>query len=59
MNSSGCSGRSSAACGSGKAPLLEVVLSIDEKSEIQALDHTQPGLPIKPGRCQTMTHDLQ
>jgi len=34
-----------------------VVLSIDEKSEIQALDPTQPGLRIKPGRCQTMTHD--
>lgn len=34
-----------------------VVLSIDEKSQIQALDRTQPGLPIKPGRCGTMTHD--
>ena len=34
-----------------------VVLSIDEKSEIQALDRIQPGLPIKPGRCQTMTQD--
>jgi hypothetical protein len=32
-----------------------VVLSIDEKSQIQALDRTHPGLPIKPGRCQTMT----
>jgi hypothetical protein len=36
-----------------------VVLSIDEKSQIQALDRTQPGLPIKPGRCQTMTHDYK
>ena len=38
-------------------PAHAVVLSIDEKSQIQALDRTQPGLPIKPGRCQTMTHD--
>ena len=37
-------------------PAHAVVLSIDEKSQIQALDRTQPGLPIKPGRCQTMTH---
>jgi transposase len=36
-----------------------VALSIDEKSQIQALDRTQPGLPIKPGRCQTMTHDYK
>jgi hypothetical protein len=36
-----------------------VVLSIDEKSQIQALDRTQPGLPIKPGRCQTMKHDYK
>ena len=36
-------------------PTQAVVLSIDEKSQIQALDRTQPGLPIKPGRCQTMT----
>jgi hypothetical protein len=35
------------------------VLSIDEKSQIQALDRTQPGLPIKPRRCQTMTHDYK
>jgi hypothetical protein len=35
------------------------VLSLDEKSQIQALDRTQPGLPIKPGRCQTMTHDYR
>jgi hypothetical protein len=35
------------------------VLSLDEKSQIQALDRTQAGLPIKPGRCQTMTHDYK
>ena len=34
-----------------------IVLCIDEKSQIQALDRTQPGLPIKKGRCGTMTHD--
>jgi transposase len=34
-----------------------VVLSIDEKSQIQALDRTQPGLPLKPGKCGTWTHD--
>ncbi len=34
-----------------------VVLSCDEKSQIQALDRTQPSLPIKKGRCGTMTHD--
>jgi hypothetical protein len=36
-----------------------VILSLDEKSQIQALDRTQPGLPLKPGRCQTMTHDYK
>lgn len=36
-----------------------VVLSVDEKSPIQALDRTQPGLPLKKGRLQTMTHDYQ
>jgi hypothetical protein len=40
-------------------PAHAVVLSIDEKSQIQALDRTQPGLPIKPGRCQTKTHDYK
>jgi hypothetical protein len=35
-------------------PAHAVVLSIDAKSQIQALDRTQPGLPIKPGRCQTL-----
>jgi len=36
-----------------------LVLSVDEKSQIQALDRTQPGLPLKKGRCGTMTHDYQ
>ncbi len=36
-----------------------VVLSIDEKSQIQALDRTQPGLPLKKGRGPTMTHDYK
>jgi hypothetical protein len=40
-------------------PAHAVVLSIDEKSQIQALDRTQPGLPIKPERCQTLTHDYK
>ncbi len=38
-------------------PDKALVLCVDEKSQIQALDRTQPGLPIKPGRCGTMTHD--
>ena len=36
-----------------------VVLSVDEKSHIQALDRTQPGLPMKKGRMGTMTHDYK
>jgi transposase len=36
-----------------------VVLSVDEKSQIQALDRSQPGLPMKPGRAGTMTHDYK
>jgi transposase len=40
-------------------PCHAVVLSIDEKSQIQALDRTQPGLPMKPGKCGTMTHDYK
>jgi hypothetical protein len=40
-------------------PAHAMVLSVDEKSQIQALDRTQPGLPIKPGRCGTMTHDYK
>jgi len=38
-------------------PEHALVLSVDEKSQIQALDRTQPGLPMKRGRCGTMTHD--
>jgi len=39
-------------------PEHAIVLSVDEKSQIQALDRTQPGLPMKKGRGATMTHDL-
>src|SRR5437899_7940695 len=38
-------------------PDKALVLCIDEKSQIQALDRTQPGLPLKKGRCGTFTHD--
>src|SRR5271165_7591877 len=38
-------------------PAHSLVLSVDEKSQIQALDRTQPGLPLKKGRAETMTHD--
>jgi hypothetical protein len=38
------------------APENAIVLCMDEKSQIQALDRTQPSLPIKPGRAGTMTH---
>jgi len=40
-------------------PEHAIVLSCDEKSQIQALDRTQPGLPLKKGRAQTMTHDYK
>jgi transposase len=40
-------------------PEHALVLSLDEKSQIQALDRTQPGLPLKRGRGQTMTHDYK
>ncbi len=40
-------------------PAHAVVVSIDEKTQIQALDRTQPGLPLKAGRCGTMTHDYK
>jgi transposase len=40
-------------------PAHAIVLSVDEKSQIQALDRTQPGLPLKPERCGTMTHDYK
>lgn len=42
-----------------RPPEKAIVLSVDEKSQIQALDRTQPGLPIKKGRCGTMTHDYK
>ena len=38
---------------------IALVLCCDEKSRIQALDRTQPGLPLKKGRCGTMTHDYK
>ena len=40
-------------------PEKAIVFSVDEKSSIQALDRTQPGLPLKKGRCETMTHDYK
>ena len=40
-------------------PQQALVLCVDEKSQIQALDRTQPGLPMKKGRCGTMTHDYK
>lgn len=40
-------------------PDKALVLCIDEKSQIQALDRTQPGLPLKKGRCGTLTHDYK
>jgi transposase len=40
-------------------PEHALVLCAGEKSQIQALDRTQPGLPLKKGRCQTMTHDYK
>jgi transposase len=40
-------------------PQHAIVLCVDEKSQIQALDRTQPGLPLKKGRCGTLTHDYK
>ena len=40
-------------------PDKALVLSVDEKTSIQALDRTQPGLPMRKGRCGTMTHDYK
>lgn len=40
-------------------PEKALVLCVDEKSQIQALDRTQPGLPMKKGRCGTFTHDYK
>ena len=42
-----------------RPPEHALVLSVDEKSQIQALDRTQPSLPFKKGRCGTMTHDYK
>ncbi len=38
-------------------PRHTIVLSVNEKSQIQELDRTQPGLPLKPSKCATFTHD--
>jgi len=40
-------------------PQQAIVLCVDEKTQIQALDRTQPSLPLKKGRCGTMTHDYK
>lgn len=40
-------------------PEKAIVFSVDEKSQIQALDRTQPSLPMKPGKCGTITHDYK
>ena len=40
-------------------PDKSLIFSVDEKSQIQALDRSQPGLPLKRGRCATMTHDYK
>jgi transposase len=53
--SEGCATRQSVAAPPEKA----IVLNVDEKSQIQALDRTQPGLPMKKGRAGTMTHDYK
>jgi transposase len=42
-----------------RPPERALVLCVDEKCQIQALDRTQPGLPLKKGRCGTMTHDYK
>ncbi len=42
-----------------RPPEHALVLCVDEKSQIQALDRTQPSLPLKRGRCGTMTHDYK
>ena len=40
-------------------PAHAIVLCVDEKSQIQALERTQPGLPLRSGRARTMTHDYK
>jgi len=42
-----------------RPPEHALVFCVDEKSQIQALDRTQPGLPLRPGRCGTLTHDYK
>jgi transposase len=42
-----------------RPPEHAMVFCVDEKSQIQALDRTQPGLPMRPGRCGTLTHDYK
>lgn len=42
-----------------RPPPDSIIWSVDEKTQIQALDRTQPGLPLKKGRCGTMTHDYK
>jgi hypothetical protein len=42
-----------------RPPAHAIVFSVDEKAQIQALDRTQPGLPMKKGRAGTMTHDYK
>lgn len=46
-------------CAYLRPPEHALVLCADEKIQIQALDRTQPGLPLKKGRCGTMTHDYK
>ena len=58
----GISGRVRAGRGVGlylNPPERAVVFSFDEKTQCQALDRTQPSLPMKPGRAGTMTHDYK
>src|SRR3972149_6059965 len=40
-------------------PDKAIVVCVDEKTQVQALQRTQPGLPMKKGRCGTMTHDYK
>jgi transposase len=54
-----CQPRSLFSVDSGNHLVSGGVLCVDEKSQIQALDRTQPGLPIKPGRCGTRTQDYK
>jgi hypothetical protein len=42
-----------------RSPQRAIVFGFDEKTQVQALDRTQPSLPIKPGRAETMSHDYK